>query len=236
WYIELIKDRLYKKTPEEKQIALQVAVYVLKNFLKLLHPYAPFITEEIYQHIKSPAEPDIIVAPWPKVEFHSKDKTLTERFELLQEIVTALRTARSEMNISPATQIELIVRTSADAPATELLNNAEICAYIQNLVKVTSITVIAETAKPHHSSTVVVRGSEFFIPLEGVIDLAAETTRLEKEINRLTGLLKGVSGKLSNPDFIAKAPREIIAREREKEQLLREQLHKFKANLKVLSD
>jgi len=236
WYIELIKDRLYKKTPEEKQIALQVAVYVLKNFLKLLHPYAPFITEEIYQHIKSPAEPDIIVAPWPKVEFHSKDKTLTERFELLQEIVTALRTARSEMNISPATQIELIVRTSADAPATELLNNAEICAYIRNLVKATRLTLTGDSAKPPHSSTVVVRGTEFFIPLEGIIDVQAEIARLEKEANRLTGLLKGIGGKLTNPDFVTRAPQEIIAREREKEQMLGEQLRKIKSNLKVLSD
>jgi len=236
WYIELIKDRLYKKSPAEKQTALRVAVYVLKNFLKLLHPYAPFITEEIYQHIKLPDEPDIIVSAWPKVEYHPKDKTLTERFQLLQEIVTALRTARSEMNISPAVQIELIVRVSDSSPLAELLNNSAIQNYIKNLVKVTQITFTTENAKPAHSSTVVVRGSEFFIPLEGVIDIATETARLTKEINRLTGLLKGVNSKLSNPDFLTRAPREIINKEREKEQILREQLDKFKANLKMLSD
>ncbi|MCK9483431.1 MAG: valine--tRNA ligase, partial [Candidatus Marinimicrobia bacterium] len=236
WYIELIKDRLYKKSPEEKQTALQMAVYILKNFLKLLHPYAPFITEEIYQHIKSSSEPDIIVSAWPKVEYHPKDKSLAERFELLQKIVTALRTARSEMNISPATQIELVVRATESVPVTELMNNTEIQNYIKNLVKITHISFVDKSHKPAHSSTVVVHGTEFFIPLEGVIDLVAETARLEKEINRLTGLLKGVHAKLSNSDFIARAPQEIIAREREKEQMLGEQLQKIKANLKVLSD
>ena len=236
WYIELIKDRLYKKSLAEKQTALRVAVYVLKNFLKLLHPYAPFITEEIYQHIKLPNEPDIVVSTWPKVEYHPKDKALTERFELLQEIVTALRTARSEMNISPAVSIALIVRSARSSPVTELLNNSEIQNYIKNLVKVTQITFVAENVKPAHSSTVVVRGTEFFIPLEGVIDIAAETARLTKEINRLTGILKGASAKLSNRDFLARAPQEIINKERAKEQVLKEQLDKFKANLKLLNN
>ncbi len=236
WYIELIKERLYKKSPEEKQTALQVAVYVLKNFLKLLHPYAPFITEEIYQHIKSPAEPDIIVSAWPKVEYHPKDKTLTERFGLLQEIVTALRTARSEMNIPPATQIELIVRSAVGAPVAELLQNAEIRGYIQNLVKATRLILIEVNVKPAHSSTVVVRGTEIFIPLEGIIDVQAEIARLEKEANRLSGLLKSIGGKLSNPDFLARAPKEIVAKEHEKEQMLSEQLRKIQTNLKVLRD
>jgi len=236
WYIELIKDRLYKKSPEEKQTALQVAVYVLKNFLKLLHPYAPFITEEIYQHIKSPDAPDIIVSAWPKVEYHLKDKTLTERFELLQEIVTALRTARSEMNIPPATQIELIVRGTDGTPVSELLKNSEICTYIQNLVKAPRLSLTGSSAKPLHSSTVVVHGTEFFIPLEGVIDVRAESARLEKEAARLTGLLKGIGAKLANPEFIARAPKEIVAKEHEKEQLLSEQLRKIQTNLKVLRD
>ncbi len=236
WYIELIKDRLYKKSPEEKQTALRVAVYVLKNFLKLLHPYAPFITEEIYQHIKSSDEPDIIVSAWPKVEHHSKDKTLSERFYLLQEIVTALRTARSEMNIPPATQIELIVRGTDGAPVSELLKNTEICTYIQNLVKATRLSLTGSNVKPLHSSTVVVRGTEFFIPLEGVIDVQAESARLEKEAARLTGLLKSIGAKLANPEFVARAPKEIVAKEHEKEQLLSEQLRKIKANLKVLSE
>ena len=112
----------------------------------------------------------------------------------------------------------------------------EIQNYIKNLVKVTQITFVAENVKPAHSSTVVVRGSEFFIPLEGVIDIAAETARLTKEINRLTEILKGASAKLSNRDFLARAPQEIINKERAKEQVLKEQLDKFKANLKLLNN
>ncbi|MFA4838627.1 MAG: valine--tRNA ligase [Candidatus Neomarinimicrobiota bacterium] len=236
WYIELIKDRLYKKSPEEKRTALTVAVYVLKNFLKLLHPYAPFITEEIYQKIKSADESDIIVSSWPKAKTAAQAKAIDETFAVMQEIVTALRTARSEMNISPSAAIRLMVRgTDAQLPV-KLLNDPTIAGYIRNLVKASDVQTAENLERLHPSSAVIIRGAEFFIPLEGLIDISGEKARLEKEIARLEGQVKASYSKLSNPSFIAKAPKEVVLKEREKEAFNKEQLVKLKASLAALSD
>ena len=236
WYIELIKDRLYKKSPEEKRIALAVAVYVLKNFLKLLHPYAPFITEEIYQKIKSNDEPDIIISSWPKAKTAVQAKMIDETFAVMQEVVTALRTARSEMNIPPSAAIRMVVRgTDAQIPV-KLLDDPMIAGYIRNLIKASDIKVSEKLERPHPSSAVIIHGAEFFIPLEGLIDISGEKVRLEKEISRLEGQLKASYSKLSNPSFIAKAPKEVVIKEREKEAFNKEQLVKLKAGLAALSD
>lgn len=236
WYIELIKDRLYKKSLEEKRTALTVAAYVLKNFLKLLHPYAPFITEEIYQKIKAADEPDIIVSSWPKAKTATQAKAIDETFAIMQEVVTALRTARSEMNIPPSAALHLVVRgTDAQIPV-KLLNDPMIAGYIRNLVKASDIQVSEKLERPHPSSAVIIHGAEFFIPLEGLIDISGEKTRLEKEISRLEGQLKASYSKLSNPSFIAKAPKEVVVKEREKEAFNKEQLVKLKASLAALSD
>jgi valyl-tRNA synthetase len=234
WYIELIKDRLYKKSAEEKQTALSVAIYVLKNILKILHPYAPFITEEIYQHLKSASEPDIIVSDWPKIKYRSSDPHAEETFEIVQKMITALRTARSEMNIPPSVQLNLIVRGNDDQLPLKLIQNESLAEYVKNLVKVADIRIAQDGERPHPASTIIVHGTEFFIPLEGLIDVKAEKQRLEKEINRLKGLLKSISAKLTNQNFLEKAPRNVIAKEQEKETFIREQLIKLETNLLAL--
>ncbi|MBU4445373.1 valine--tRNA ligase [bacterium] len=234
WYIELIKDRLYKKSAEEKQTALSVAIYVLKNILKILHPYAPFITEEIYQHLKSASEPDIIVSDWPKIKYRSDDPRAEETFEIVQKIITALRTARSEMNIPPSAQLNLIVRGNDDQLPLKLIQNESLAEYVKNLVKVADIRIAQDGERPHPASTIVVHGTEFFIPLEGLIDVDAEKQRLEKEINRLKGLLKSISAKLMNQNFLERAPRNVVAKEQEKEKFIREQLIKLETNLQAL--
>ena len=101
-------------------------------------------------------------------------------------------------------------------------------------MRVSEITISGDAEKPHLSSTVIVRGTEFFIPLEGIIDIEAEKARLEKEINRIKGLQKSIQSKLSNHNFITRAPKEIVAREMEKEKFNREQIEKLEANLKSL--
>jgi len=181
WYIELIKDRLYKKSAEEKRVALSVAIFTLKNILKILHPYAPFITEEIYQHLKSTSESDIIVSGWPKLKVSVGDKNIEEKFQVVQEMITALRTARSEMNIPPSAQLELLVRGGEDQLPLQLIKDESLAEYVKNLVKVSEIRVATGGEKPHPASTIVVHGTEFFIPLEGLIDVNAEKQRLEKE-------------------------------------------------------
>jgi len=234
WYIELIKDRLYKKSAEEKQVALTIAIFTLKNILKILHPYAPFITEEIYQHLKSASEPDIIVSGWPKLKLSAGDKNIEEKFQVVQEMIIALRTARSEMNIPPSAQLELLVRGSDDQLPLQLVKDESLAEYVKNLAKVSEIRIVGESEKPHPASTVVVHGTEFFIPLEGLIDVDAEKQRLGKEINRLKGLVKSIKAKLTNSNFLEKAPKAVVDKEKEKEHFLRGQLVKLEANLKAL--
>jgi len=234
WYIELIKDRLYKKTAAEKQLALTVAIFTLKNILKILHPYVPFITEEIYQHLKGAAEPDLIVSAWPVLKCRIGESSTEEVFGVVQEMITALRTARSEMNIPPAAQLQLVVRGAREQLPLRLMQDKALADYVKNLVKVTDIRIAADGQKPHPASTVVVHGTEFFIPLEGLIDVAAERQRLEKEIARLQGLLKSIRAKLTNQNFLQKAPRDVVQNEQKKERTLREQLQKLESNLQAL--
>ena len=236
WYVELIKDRLYHKTPREKETALVVAVHVMRDFLKLLHPYAPFITEEIYQHLKGPAEPDIMVAPWPKAALNVGNEAALTTFALIQEVIVALRTARSEMNIPPATALKLVVRGASATPITALFQDSTALDYIRNLARVATVAITPDAVKPHSAATVVVQGVEIFIPLEGLIDVRSESERLAKEIARLTNFLKAASAKLTNAEFLHKAPRDIVRREREKETALKEQLNKLKSNLKTLAE
>jgi valyl-tRNA synthetase len=236
WYIEVIKERLYQQTGTQKEVALQVALHVLKSFLKLLHPYAPFITEEIYQKIKADEDPDIIVSKWPRADFHLTDEQIPEQFALFQEIVTLLRTARSEFNLPPGKTLDVIIRTQPDAPLALLLQVPEMVTHLRSLVKINDLQIGIAVAKPSQATTIVIPGAEIFIPLAGLIDIQAELQRLNKEIERLTSLLKGVSSKLSNPQFLAKAPQEVVAHEREKERSLKEQIAKLQANLQRLAD
>jgi len=138
------------------------------------------------------------------------------------------------MNIPPSAQLRLIVRGSDDQIPVSLLKDSEISASVKTLVRVSKITISRDAEKPHPSSAVIIRGTEFFIPLEGIIDIEAEKARLEKDINRIKGLQKSIQSKLSNHSFITRAPKEIVAREREKEKFNREQIEKLKANLKSL--
>ncbi len=236
WYIELIKDRFYRQSAEEKRTALAVAIFVLKNLLKLLHPFAPFITEEIYQKLKADNEPDIIVSHWPRAESRLEDSEIKTEFAAIQETIIALRTARSELNLAPSAQLNIVVRGSDKQELTKLIRNPETYGYIKNLVKIASIEISPDAQKPIPSSTVVVRGVEFFISLEGVIDIEAEKARLEKEVARLEGLMQSIRNKLNNESFITRAPGEVVAKEREKEKSIREQLEKLKANLHSMED
>lgn len=234
WYIELIKDRLYNRSAIEKEKALSIAVFVLKNILKLLHPYAPFITEEIFQKLKAGDEPDLIVSSWPTFRYKPQSDRLLETFTIAQEIIIALRTARSEMNVPPNARLQLIVRGTPEKPVVALIQDPVIANYIKHLAKISEIIIDSEHEKPPHASVAIVRGTEFFIPLEGIIDIEAESQRLTKEIQRLEKFLKSTSAKLSNENFLNKAPKEVIERERDKEKTNREQLKKLRLNLQSL--
>ncbi len=236
WYIELIKERLYNQSPQAGRQALQIALFVLKRILKLLHPYAPFISEEIYQKVKAPDDPDLIISLWPQYTPEQRDMTVEKEFAMVQEVITALRTARSEINIPPATELTLIIKGHAEQPVAQLMQSKEIAGYVRNLARIKEIKLQAGSAeRPHPASSVVVGGVEFYLPLAGVIDIAAEKNRLKKEIQGLEGRLKGIRTKLQNHNFLNKAPREVVEKERQKEKDYQEKLKKLTQNLELIS-
>ncbi|MBN2281393.1 MAG: valine--tRNA ligase [Candidatus Marinimicrobia bacterium] len=234
WYIEMMKDRLYKNTPEGKVETLKIAVFMLKNILKLLHPYAPFISEEIYQKIKDSTEPDLIVSSWPEIDPSLTNDEIVNEFITLQEIITSIRTVRAELNVAPSKKLKLLVKGDDSKRVVKILNIPELALNIKSLAGVEDIAIDADLAKPKASSALVIDNTELFVPLEGLIDLDAEKARLEKEINGLKGRLQAVQGKLKNHNFVKRAPKEVVENERYKETKYKAELKKLEDNFKAM--
>jgi valyl-tRNA synthetase len=233
WYIELIKSRFYGDDPARKESSLGTAVYVLRNILKLLHPFAPFITEEIWQSVKQEDEPDIMVSNWPEIPgIPGVDKT-EEEMRLLMDVITAIRTIRSEMTVPPSKKADVLIHGGNPDQRSVLQEKEE---YIRALAKVGSLMIKDNLEKPKLSAAAVVENLEIYVPLAGLIDVDKEKNRLKKEIDNLEKHLSGVRKKLQNPNFIRKAPGNVVQYERDKEKSMEDNLSLLKANLARLDD
>ncbi len=209
WYVELAKNRLYQGTEEVKSAVLTRAVLLYEEMLKLVHPFMPFITEEIWQLLDERKNGESIsTSSFPKFDKKLIDKNAEEEILFVQEVVSAIRNIRGEMNLPPSKQINVFLKTEK---VTE-----EQVRYMKSLVRINELTFNANITKPKASASAVVKGCDIFIPLEGLIDLGVERGRIEKEIARLDSSLEGVKKKLSNEGFVAKAPAEVLERERTK--------------------
>ncbi len=231
WYIEMIKLRLYDGTPEQKQAAMSVAIYVLRDIMKMLHPYAPFMSEEIWQQIKLSNEDDLIVTAWPVVSEAFKAPEEAKNTDFLKKVITAVRTVRSEMNVPPSQGINLVGKVHTQNQLDILEQNA---TTIAKLIRADDITLGLDVEKPRFAASAMVEKMELFIPLEGIIDLDKEVERLEKEIATTEGLLKSVQGKLANKNFVDRAPEAIVNKEKDKLDHYGESLEKLKAHLKTM--
>lgn len=227
WYVELSKNRLYRGSEEIKSAVLTRAILLYEDMLKLVHPFMPFITEEIWQLMDERKDGDSIsISSFPEFDEKMIDEEAEKEIEFVQNIVTAIRNIRGEMNIPPAKQINVYLKTES---ITEEQSN-----YIKSLVKIEQLAVDSNIQKPKASASAVVKGCDIFIPLEGLIDLNVERIRIEKEIARLTTSLESVKKKLSNEGFISKAPAEVIEREKTKMndwQKALEKLHQILSDL-----
>ena len=233
WYIELSKARLYNKEDSRaRQTAQSVLCYVLENTLKLLHPFMPFITEEIWQHI--PHEGDsIIVASWPVEQTTLTDKKAELNMEIVMETIKAIRNMRAEVHVAPGRKSEAILQL-ASAELVELFElNA---SYVKTLAAVEPLNVSLTTPeKPENAMAAVVSGVEIYMPLKGLIDVDKETARLNKELLTLDKELARVSGKLSNEGFVAKAPPDVIEKEKAKQQEFEEKVKAINERLSYLA-
>ncbi|MEG6523143.1 valine--tRNA ligase [Desulfotomaculum sp. 1211_IL3151] len=232
WYIELVKPRLFgKTTPEDRVTAQQVLVQVLRQTLELLHPFMPFITEEIWQKLPHQGE-TIMLAPWPEAQGALQDQTAEAEMAVLIEVITAIRRIRGEMNVPPGKKAEAFLVAAEESYRSILERNT---AYIQGSANTMAKVVSQLPVKPDQSASAVTRGVEIFVPLKGLIDLDKEIARLNKELKSVQGDLARVQGKLNNQGFLAKAPAEVIEKEKAKEQELTIKAEALKDRLAMLS-
>jgi valyl-tRNA synthetase len=209
WYLEIVKNRLGGNDEADRRVGRLLLVRVLEQSLRLLHPIMPFLTEEIWQRLLRPGM-SIMRAPWPQPEAGLTDARAVESMELVMEITREVRNLRSAHNISPAVRLPLVVRT--DGPARgEILEAGDI---LTSLARLSRLSVGPDAEKPDFAATSVVRGVELFVPLEGVIDLEEEHGRLARELDKTETALSRIGRKLSNADFLAKAPEAVVSKER----------------------
>ena len=214
WYIELSKARLYdKENVRPRKVAQYVLGYVLEHTLRLLHPFMPFITEEIWQHIPHEGK-SIMVADWPTGEEAKLDDASEVEMTTIMETIKAIRNMRAEVNAAPSKKTEVILHLSDESLTDVFAKNS---GYLETLASAKNVTILAkDDAKPENAMTAVVNGVEIYLPLAGLIDVEKETARLNKELATLDKEVSRLDKKLSNAGFIAKAPADIVEKEKEK--------------------
>ena len=230
WYVEIAKTRFYGDNIEKANISRAVAVHVIQGILRLLHPYAPFITEELWAHFRGKDDLDLIISPWLNGDSSFEDDTADKSMNLLKEIVTAIRTIRSRMNVPPGKKADLVIR-NVNGHQSKIESFDEI---IKTLGRIEAITIGQNLKKPEQSATAVVQKMELFVPLKGLIDLDKENDRLSKRLNELEGHLQGIEKKLSNDNFVNRAPENVVEYEKKKMQDMTAEYELVKANLDML--
>jgi valyl-tRNA synthetase len=215
WYIELSKARLYdRENVCPRQTAQYVLGYVLEHTLRLLHPFMPFITEEIWQHIPHEGK-SIMVSKWPADEASKLSDEAENDMTTIMETIKAIRNMRAEVSAAPGRKSEVILFFTDETLCDVFAKNEN---YLTVLAAAQPITILAETAnKPENAMAAVVNGVEIYLPLKGLIDVEKESARLNKELENLDKEIKRVTGKLSNEGFISKAPADVVEKEREKQ-------------------
>ena len=231
WYIELVKPRLYSENEEDKAIAQATLINVLVNSMKLLHPFMPFITEEIYSHIPKASE-SIVISKWPEYDETMNFTSQEENMEIIMDAIKGIRNIRAEMNVAPSRKSKTIIVSEREEIRNAMLEGT---SYIQKLAY-SSEVIIKEEKKdiPKDAVSVIIEGAEIFLPLEDLIDKEKEIERLAKEKEKLEKELERVRNKLTNEKFIAKAPEKIIQEERDKEKKYTELMEKVLERLKAL--
>jgi valyl-tRNA synthetase len=216
WYLELTKPVMNGGSEAQLRGTRHTLVEVLEGLLRLAHPIIPFITETIWQRVKTlkgiTAE-TIMLQPFPEYDAAKADESALADLEWIKQAIIAIRNVRAEMNLSPGKPLELLLRgASADAQRRVEQN----LNFISSLARLESITVLPAGDKGPVSVTKLVDGAELLIPMAGLIDKAAELARLDKEMAKIDAEIASIEGKLSNEGFVARAPEAVVAKERER--------------------
>jgi len=212
WYIEISKKRLYGEDSEAKKTVQKILVTVLQNILKILHPFIPFITEEIWQHIPG-EENSLITVAWPDYKESNVDKDSTFKMESIMTAIKNLRNVRAEMEVAPSRKARLIVHCE-DRISYIFEENSE---YFTSLASCSDVIIEGNKNNiPEDAVSVVIDGGELFLPLDDLIDFEKEMERLQKEKEKLESEVSRVDKKLANEGFVKKAPAKLIEDEKSK--------------------
>ena len=235
WYIEMVKGRLYGDDEADKKVARYVLTKVLKDFLKLLHPFMPFITEEIWGFLpqdssKSGVDAMLIKADWPVYEPSMNYSDSAKKIQVAMDIIKAVRNIRAEAEAAPSRKLNIIVKTDVHTSAIEAVSS-----HIKNLANVTNIELKGgDFALPDDAMTAVIDGAEIAVPLDDLVDKEAEIERLTKEKAKLESEVERVEKKLANKGFTDKAPAQLVEEERAKGEKYKEMLANVVARLESL--
>lgn len=230
WYIEIVKPRLYGEDRDAKRAALYTLTYVLEKVLKLLHPFIPFITEEIYSYLPT-VDGLIITAEYPR---YSKDDNMEieeEKMNLIMEAIRNVRNVRTEMDVPPSKKAKIIIVPSLDKKSA--MEDGQ--DYFKALAFASDVELRdSKDGIPEDAVAIVIDGVELFIPLDELVDFEKERERLTKEKEKAISEIKRVEGKLSNPGFMGKAPEKLIEEEKAKKEKYEEILKTIEERLSKL--
>ena len=241
WYIESKKGDFYNpQTPDARDNAFAVAIHVLSESLKLLHPVMPFVTEEIWRHLREKvtyptvlSTESIMVDNFPRVNESLIDSEAEDKFTRLKEIIITLRTIRSENGVPPEKKGTAVI-SAEESSDSEWLGELEYL--INSFVRLSKTKIKKDAEQPSFSGQGVVRGFSLFLELEGLIDKDVEIERLSKEITHLEKLAKGLEGKLNNPNFVDRAPEAVVNKEKEKQAGILDSLSKLRVSLEQMKN
>lgn len=230
WYIEMAKLPLYGEDEQAKLTTRSILAYVLDNTMRLLHPFMPFITEEIWQNLPHAGE-TITTAKWPEVNPEWTDEKAANDMKLLVEIIRSVRNSRAEVNTPMSKKISILLKAKdADVQSTLEENKA----YIERFCNPESLMIATEIATPDKAMTSVITGAEIILPLEGLINMEEEIARLTKELDKWNKEVERVQKKLGNEGFVKKAPEKVINEEKAKEKDYLEKRAIVEARIKEL--
>lgn len=230
WYLEMAKLELYSKDQKRKEVAHSVLQILLSGVVRLLHPFVPFITEEIWYRLPY-TEGSIMVAQFPQpLEFIYDDESIKE-MDLLKEVITGIRNIRGEMNVPPKKDVKIVIDAKGSREREIFENNL---AYITSLAKVESIAIVSGTEKPEWSATYVFGDVQVHVLLKGLINYEDERNRIYKEIKKIEHEMDLSGRKLANKDFLNQAPSHIVENVKEKAGLMGVKLERLSQHLNML--
>ena len=237
WYIEAIKPVLYGNMGENAKESTKAVLWLaLRNTLTILHPFMPFVTEEIWHKLPG-AKGSIMFSSYPSKNQDTRlscreDKNAETEMSLIVDIITGIRNIRGEMNISPSQALDVKIQAQ-DTRIKEIISAQQ--DMITDLARLDSLTVHESEKRPKTAAAAIVEGAVIYVSLEGIIDFEKETKRLEKEMNKLSKDLTAASKKLHNEDFLKKAPQDVVEKVKEKYESLWERQQKLKVNLEKIN-